>query len=144
MIIGEETVAIVVVIRLIRVAVTMTEGNVTIAVVTETAAETGGVGMTISAKRPKMKKVTTEREATRIIITGMTGGIVIATGTTGTETAGRDAEIAAIAMNGTGDTPGTTGKIDIETSVRAITRRGIARDRDRDRGTAHHRYRLGR
>lgn len=120
------------------------EGNVTLAVITETEAETGGIGMMKSGKRlsgrPRTTKMTIERGATRIIITGMTGGIVIVTGTTGT-----DAGIAAIAMNGIGDTPETTGpRIDIGTSVRVITRRGIARDRDRDRGTVRHRYRLGR
>lgn len=126
----------------------MTEGNVTIAVVTETGAEIVGVGMMISAKRlldrPRTKKVTTERGATRIIITGMIGGIVIVTGVIGTEIVGRDAEIVATAMNGIGDTPGTTGRIDIGTSVRAITRRGTARDRDHDRGIARHRYHLER
>lgn len=137
----EGTVAIGVVIRLTRVAVMTIEGNVTLAVITGTEAETEGIGMTISGKRlsgrPRTTKMTIERGATRIIITGITGGIVIVRGT--------DAGIAAIAMNGTGDTPETTGpRIDIGTSVRAITRRGIARDRDRDRGTVRHRYRLGR
>lgn len=141
---GEETVAIGVVIRLTRVAVMTIESNVTLAVITGTEAETGGIGMTISGKRlsgrPRTTKMTTERGATRIIITGMTGGIVIVTGTIGT-----DAGIVAIAMNGIGDTPGTTDpRIDIGTSVRAITRRGIARDRDRDRETVRHRYHLGR
>jgi len=143
-IIGEETVTIGVVMRLTKVAVMTIEDNVTIAVITGTEVETGEIGTTISAKRPldrpRMKKMMTEREATRIIITGMTGGIVIATGTTGT-----DAGIAATAMNEIGDTPGTTGRrIDIGTSVRAITRRGIARDRDRDRETVRYRYRSER
>jgi len=130
--------------RLTKVAVMTIEDNVTIAVITGIEAETGEIETTISAKhpldRPRMKKMMTEREATRIIITEMTGGIVIATGMTGT-----DAGIAATAMNEIGDTPGTTGqKIDIGTSVRAITRRGIARDRDRDRETARYRYRSER
>lgn len=144
MIIGEETVAIEIVIRLTKVVAMTIEDNVIVAIVIETEAEKkiGGVGMTTSAKHPldllRTKKVMTEREATRIIIIGTTGGIVIAIGTIGT-----GAEIAAIAVNGTGDIPETTGrKIDIGTSVRAITRKGIARDRDR--GTGRHRYHLGR
>lgn len=142
MIIGGETVAIGVVIRLTKLAAMTIEGNVTVAVVIETEVESEEIGMTTSAKdrlsdHPRMKKLTTEREATRIIIIGTTGGIVIAIGTTGTD--------AEIAMNGTGGTPGMTDpRIDIGTSVRATTRRGIARDRDRDRGTARHRYHSGR
>jgi len=139
MIIGEETVAIGVVICLIKVVAMMIEDNVTVVVVTETEVENGGAGMMTSAKHPRRKKVTIERGATRITI-GTIEGIVIAIGTTGT-----DAEIAAIAVNGTGDTPGMIGRrIDIGTSVRAITRRGIARDRDRDRGIARNHYHSGR
>lgn len=147
MIIGEETVATGVVIRLTKVVVMTIEDNVIVAVVTETEVETGGIGMTTSVKRPsdrpRMKRVTTEREAIKIIIIGTTGGIVIAIGTIGTiET---DAGIAATAMNGIGGTPGMTGRrIGIGTSVRATTRRGIVRDRDRDRGTARHHYHSGR
>lgn len=144
MILGEETVATGVVIRLTKVAVMTIEDNVIVAVVIETEVETGGIGMTTSVKRPsdrpRMKRVTTEREAIKIIIIGTIGGIVIAIGMIGT-----DAEIAATVVNGIGDTPGMTGRrIDIGTSVRATTRRGIARDRDRDRGTARHHYHSGR
>lgn len=144
MIIGEETVATVVVIRLTKVAAMTIEDNVIVAVVTETEAETGGIGMMTSAKRPsdrpRMKKMMTEREAIKIIIIGMTGEIVIAIGMTGT-----DAEIAVTAVNGIGDTPGMSGRrIDTGTNVRATTRRGIARDRDRDRGTARHHCHSGR
>lgn len=143
-IIDEGTVAIGVVIRLTKVAVMTIEGSVII--ITGTEAEIAGIGMTTSAKRPsdrlKTKKVMIERGATKIIIIGMTGGIVEVIATETTEI---DAGIAATAMNGIDDTPGTTGpRIDIGMSVRATTRRGIARDRDRDRGTAHHRYHLER
>ena len=143
MIIGEGTVVIGVVICLTKVAVMTIESSVII--ITGTEAEIAGIGMTTSAKRHpsdrlKTRKVMIERGATKIIIIGMTGGIVIATGTTGI-----DAGIAASAMNGIGDTLGMSGpRIDIGTSVRATTRRGTARDQDRDRGTAHHSYRLER
>ena len=142
MIIDEGTVAIEIVIRLTKVAVMMIESSVII--ITGTEAEIAGIGMTTSAKRLsdrlKMRKVMIERGATKIIIIGMTGGIVIAT-----ETTGIDAGIAVTAMNGIDDIPETSGpKIDIGTSVRATTRRGIARDRGRDRVTAHHSYRVDR
>lgn len=143
-IIGGETVATGVDIRLTKVAVMMIESSVIVAVVTEIEAETGGIGMTTSVKRPsdrpRMKKVTTGREAIKIIIIGTIGGIVIAIGMIGT-----GAEIAATAVNGIGDTPGTTDRrIDIGTNARVTTRRGIARDRDRGRGTARHHCHSGR
>ena len=142
MIIDEGTVAIEIVIRLTKVAVMTIESSVII--ITGTEAEIAGIGMTTSAKRLsdrlKMRKVMIEKGATKIIIIGMTGGIVIATGTTGI-----DVGIAATAMNGIDDIPEMSGpKIDIGMSVRATTRRGIARDRGRDRGIAHHSYHLER
>lgn len=84
--------------------------------------------------RPRMKRATIGRGATRIIITGTTGGIVIARGI--------DAGIAT--GNEIDGIPETTGqRIDTETSVRIITRRKIVRGRGRDRGIARYQC-LGR
>lgn len=144
MTIGEETAAIGVVIHLTKVVAMTIEDNVTVIVVTEIEVEIAGIVMMTNVKRPsdrpKMKKVTTKRGATKIIIIGTTGGIVIATGTTGI-----DVEIVATAVNGTGDTLGTTGRrIDTGMIVQAIIKREIARDQDRDRGIARHRCHLER
>lgn len=143
MTIDEETAAIGIVI-LIKVAAMTIEDNVTVVVVTEIEVEIVGIGTMISAKRPsdrlKMKKMTTERGAIKIIIIGTIAGIVIAIGTTGI-----DVEIVATAVNGTGDTLGTTGrKIDTGTIVQAIIKRGIVRDQDHDQEIARHRCHSGR
>lgn len=132
--IGEGTAAIGVVIHPIKVVAMMIEGSVTVIVV-----EIVKVEMTTNVKlpHPRTRKVTIEREATRIIIIGGTiEEIVIATGMKGI-----GVEIAATG-NGIGDTPGTIDqRIDTETSVPTITRKRIARDPGRDRGIALHRHR---
>jgi len=136
--IGEGTAAIGVVIHPIKVVAMMIEGSVTVIVV-EIEVEIVKVEMTTNVKlpHPRTRKVTIEREATRIIIIGGTiEEIVIATGMKGI-----GVEIAATG-NGIGDTPGTIDqRIDTETSVPTITRKRIARDPGRDRGIALHRHR---
>lgn len=115
---------------------TMTGNNVT--AVTEIAEIRKEVETTIGnhemmtneswSDRPRMKRTTIGRGVTRII-TGTTGGIVIARGIDAGIATGN--EIAGI--------PETTGqRIVTETSVRVITRRRIVRGRDRDREIAHH------
>lgn len=124
---------------------TTIEGNVT--AVTETAGilrevetMTGDRETTTNAaERPlvrppriRTRRVTTETGTIRIIITGTTGGIAIASGT--------DAEI--VIGKGIGDTPGTIGRrTGTGTSARVTTKRRIARGRDRDRGIAIGRHR---
>lgn len=128
--------------------------------ITETGAENGGVGtmtggagtttrsrhgMTTGVKRlsdrPRTRRTTTTKtRATGILITGMTGGIVIATGASETDRVGT----AAATGSGIGGTPGTTGRRAVDTNVR-VTRTKIAeRDRGRVREIAHHRRRSER
>jgi len=150
---GEETAAIGVVIHPTKIVVMMTESNVIIVVIAETEARIGEAGTTIedrrgmmtSAKRPldrpEMRRMTTERRATRIIIIRTIRGIAIATGI--------GAETATIGTGtgtgiGIGDTLEMIGqRIGIGMNVRVITRKKIARDRGRDRGIAHRYRRLG-
>lgn len=140
-IISEETEANAVVVthptKAVAAPRTMTESNATavteIGILKEIGTTIGNREMTIDesrSDRPKMKRTTTEREATRIIITGTTGGIAIVTGTgVGTATG-----------KGIDDIPEMTGqRIDTETSVRVITKRGIARGRGRDREIVRYR-----
>lgn len=129
--------------------------------ITETGAENGGVGtmtggagtttrsrhgMTTGVKRlsgrPRTRRTTTTKtRASGILITGMTGGIVIATGASGTDRVGT----AAATGSGIGGIPGTTGRRAVGTNVRVTTRTKIAeRDRGRVREIAHHRRRSER
>jgi hypothetical protein len=139
----------------------MTESNVIMVVIAETEARIGKVETTIgdhhemmtSAKypldHPEMRRMTTKREATRIIIIGTTRGIVIVTGI-GVETAmigigiGIGIEIEIEIEIGIGDTLEMIDqRIGIGMSVRVIIKKRIAHDRDRDRGIAHRCRRLG-
>lgn len=141
-IIGEGIAMIGVVIHPIRVAATTIEGNVIVIVVIETEAEIVKVEMTISVKllldHPRMRRVMTEKGATRIIIIGgTTEGIVIATEMKGTGVG------IAVTESGIGDIPGTIDqRIGTGTSARIIIRKRIARGRGRDRGIVLHRCRL--
>lgn len=136
--IGEETAAIGVVIHPIKVAAMMIEGNVTVIVV-EIEVEIVKIEMTTNVKlpHPRTRKMMTEKEATRIIITGeTTEEIVIATGMKGI-----GVEIA-VTESGIDDTLGTNDqRIGTETSVPTITRKRIAHDPGRDRGIALHHHR---
>lgn len=138
--IDEETAAIGVVIHPIKVAAMMIEGNVTVIVVIEIEVEIVKVEMMTNVKlpHPRTRKVTIEREATRIIIIGeTTEEIVIAT-----EMKGIGVGIVATG-SGIDDTLETIDqRIGIETSAPTITRKRIARDPGRDRGIALHRHRL--
>lgn len=113
--------------------------NAKIVAITETGAEMiEEIGTMISVKhlsdRPRTKRATRERGATRIIIIGTIGGIAIVT-----ETTGIGVGIAAIGT-GTGGILGMTGqRIVIETNARVITRIKIVRGQGHDRGIAFHR-----
>lgn len=134
------SVVVVVVTRPTKVGATI-GGNAT--VVTETAKIRREVETMIGSRetttdaaehpseRPRTRRVRTiETGTTKIIIIETTGGIAIARGT--------DAGIAT--GKGIGGIPRTTGrKIGIGTSARVITKRRIARGRDRDPGIARRR-----
>lgn len=149
---GEETAAIEVVIRPIKV-VAMIESKVITVVIAEIEARIGKIetmignhrGMMTSAKHPldhpETRRMTIERRATRIIIIGMTRGIVIVTEIgAGTATIGSGIGIEIEI----GDILGMIGqRIGIEMSAQVITRKRIVRDRDRDREIVR-RYRLER